>query len=133
MDRLFLDANVLFSAAYRADAGLLRLWKLKSAVLCSSRYAVEEARFNLAEASQRRRLDSLVMRVSLFESGIGPLPPAITLPEKDAPIFLAAIEARATHLLTGDLRHFGPYFGKRIESILILTPGEYLRAVSGGR
>jgi predicted nucleic acid-binding protein len=133
MDRLFLDANVLFSAAYRADAGLLRLWKLKRAVLCSSRYAVEEARFNLAEAAQRRRLDYLVNEVSMFESGVGPLPRGITLPEKDVPIFLAAIEALATHLLTGDLRHFGPYFSRRIESILILTPGEYLRRVSRGR
>ena len=26
MDKLFLDANILFSAAYRANAGLLRLW-----------------------------------------------------------------------------------------------------------
>jgi hypothetical protein len=29
MDRWFLDANVLFSAAYRSEAGLLRLWQLK--------------------------------------------------------------------------------------------------------
>jgi hypothetical protein len=42
------------------------------------------------------------------------------------PILLAAIEARATHLLTGDIRHFGLYFGKRIEGIRIMLPGEYL-------
>jgi len=30
MDRLFLDAHVLFSAAYRPNAGLLKLWKLKT-------------------------------------------------------------------------------------------------------
>jgi len=36
MDRLFLDANVLFSAAYRPQVGLVRLWKLKDVVLCSS-------------------------------------------------------------------------------------------------
>jgi len=59
MDRLFLDANILFSAAYRAKAGLLVFWKLKSVVLCSSRYAVEEARINLDEEAQRRRLDEL--------------------------------------------------------------------------
>ena len=44
MDRLFLDANVLFSAPYRIDAGLVRLWKLKDATLCSSRHALEEAK-----------------------------------------------------------------------------------------
>jgi hypothetical protein len=40
---------------------------------------------------------------------------------------LAAIEARATHLLTGDFRHFGSYFGKKLEGIFVLPPGEYLR------
>jgi len=48
MDRLFLDANVLFSAAYKTESGPLQLWKLKNATLCSSRYALEEARINLA-------------------------------------------------------------------------------------
>ncbi len=51
MDRPFLDANVLFSAAYQA---------------------------------------------------------------KDEPIFLAALLAQATHLLTGDLKHFGHYFGQTV-------------------
>jgi hypothetical protein len=44
------------------------------------------------------------------------------------PIFLAAIEGRATHLLTGDVRHFGAYFEKKIEGIAIMRPGQYLRA-----
>src|SRR5258708_27693879 len=39
MDRLFLDANVLFSAAYRVDAGLVQLWKLKNVTLRSSHAA----------------------------------------------------------------------------------------------
>jgi hypothetical protein len=33
MHRLFLDANILFSAAYRPDAGLIKLWKLPDATL----------------------------------------------------------------------------------------------------
>jgi hypothetical protein len=37
------------------------------------------------------------------------------------------MEARATHLLTGDIRHFGPYLGRKIAGIAILLPGEYLR------
>ncbi len=128
MDRLFLDANVLFSAAYQSGAGLLQLWKLKNAVLCSSRYALEEARINLEHEDQRVRLIKLTGVVHLFEATQGILPKGISLPEKDAPILLAAIEAHATHLLTGDIRHFGPYFGKKIEGIAIVLPGEYLRA-----
>jgi predicted nucleic acid-binding protein len=133
MDRLFLDANVLFSAAYRVGSGLLRFWKLERAALCSSRYALEEARFNLPDEAQRRRLDVLAAHLAFFEAALKQLPRGVSLPEKDVPILLAAIEARATHLLTGDLRHFGPYFGKRIEGILVLTPREYLRAPSSRR
>jgi predicted nucleic acid-binding protein len=130
MDRLFLDANVLFSAAYRPDAGLLTLWKLKRATLCSSRYAVEEARFNLDDEDQRARLTTLMQLLHLFEAVSRELPGGISLPEKDIPILLAAIEARATHLLTGDLRHFGPHFGHRIAGISILLPKDYLRTNS---
>ena len=127
MDRVFLDANVLFSAAYRIDAGLLRLWKLTHARLCSSRYALEEARANLADKHQRERLTALSEALELFEAGGSVLPRAISLPDKDVPIILAAIAARATHLLTGDIRHFGPYFGKAIRGIEIARPGDYLR------
>ena len=127
MDRLFLDANVLFSAAYRPDAGLLILWKLKNVTLCSSRYAVEEARFNLDEDDQRVRLEKISAHLHLFEAAARELPSGVSLPEKDAPILLAAIAARASHLLTGDIRHFGPHFGHQIAGIMILLPGEYLR------
>lgn len=127
MDRLFLDANVLFSAAYRPKAGLLEFWKLKSVILCSSRYALEEARFNLIEEVQKRRLARLSKDVELFDALPRGLAGEISLPEKDLPILLAAIEARATHLITGDLRHFGPYFGRKVEGIVVLTPSAYLR------
>lgn len=127
MDRLFLDANVLFSAAYYPNAGLLQLWNLGDVVLCSSRYAVEEANRNLPDAAQQTRLRRLTERVELFEGSHRHLTTPLSLPEKDWPILLAAIDARATHLLTGDIRHFGSYFGKKIDGITILLPGEYLR------
>lgn len=127
MERLFLDANVLFSAAYRPNAGLLRFWKLSNVVLCASHYVVEEAKINLAEDVQRRRLARLARSVQLFDSTPRPLPAVVSLPEKDWPVWFAAIDARATHLITGDLRHFGPYFGKTIEGILVMTPARYLK------
>jgi predicted nucleic acid-binding protein len=127
MDRIFLDANVLFSAACRSDAKLLKLWKLNNVRLCTSRYALGEARINLPEEDQRLRLDDLSGLIHLFEAGQKALPQGIFLLEKDVPILLAAIEARATHLLTGDVRHFGLYLGKEIEGILIALPGTYLR------
>lgn len=127
MDRLFLDANVLFSAAYKADSGLLQFWKFKDIALCSSRYALEEARINLADEVQRKRLSKLSEVIHLFEACPRKLQRGISLAEKDMPILLAAIEARVTYLLTGDLQHFGQYFGKQIENVRIALPGEYLR------
>jgi predicted nucleic acid-binding protein len=127
MDRLFLDANVLFSAAYRPDAGLVRLWNLKDTALCTSRYALEEARANLEEAVQHRSLIRLSETLQSFEAERGSLPPGISLPEKDVPILLAALGAGASHLLTGDIRHFGAYLGKKIEGMTLMLPGEYLK------
>ena len=102
MDRLFLDANILFSAAYSANAGLLQFWKLRSVVLCSSRYALEEAAINLAQDIQKRRLEKLAVAIEFFEPISHALPQNLILPEKDVPILLAALSARATHLITGD-------------------------------
>ena len=129
MDRVFLDANVLFSAAYQPRTGLHRLWKLPDLTLLTSPYALEEARRNLEKSHQRERLARLAESVEIVhEAPRGSLPRGVEFAEKDAPILLAAIEARATHLLTGDVRDFGPYFGKRVGGVLVLTPGEYLRA-----
>jgi hypothetical protein len=53
------------------------------------------------------------------------------LADKGRPVLLAAIGVGATHLLTGDFRHFGPYYGKRIEGFLVLSSGEYLTSRTG--
>jgi hypothetical protein len=88
---------------------------------------LEEAEINLTEDVQRRRLARLARSILFFDASPRQLPGGISLPEKDKPILLAAIDARATHLVTGDVRHFGPYFGKTIEEILVVTPARYLR------
>jgi uncharacterized protein len=125
VDRLFLDANILFSAAYRPDAGIARLWDFENVELITSPYAAEEVRINLLEGDQRRR-GTLLERVQIV-TGVSGLPPGVTLPEKDRPILQAAVQARATHLLTGDKRHFGKYFGRRYGGVLVLAPAEYFR------
>jgi uncharacterized protein len=127
MKRLFLDTNVLFSAAYKADARVFRLWKLENVLLCSSRYALEEARGNLLNDIQQQRLLKLAAKLHFFEASDRVLPSHATLPEKDLPILLAAIEARADYLLTGDFKHFGSYFGKKLMGVAIMLPGAYLQ------
>lgn len=135
VDLVFLDANVLFSAAYRADSRLRRLWRLRGVQLLTSGFAVEEARRNLATAVQRSELDKLLepIRIIAFSGPLEhPIFATIVLPDKDRPILLAAITARATHLVTGDFQHFGQYYGQRIEGVLIVPPAEYLRTVATG-
>jgi predicted nucleic acid-binding protein len=126
VDRIFLDANVLFSAAYRENSGLMEIWHLKGVQLLSSGYAIEEARRNLSGAQQRDRLQHLVEALEILES----LPAArlqTTLPEKDQPILAAAVAGRATHLITGDMKHFGEFFGKTLAGVAVLPPAAYLR------
>ena len=127
MDRLFLDANILFSAAYREDSGLLQLWKLLDVELITSAFALEEARRNLDSEDQKTRLNSLMQDLDVMpERRDLDLPQGIDLVEKDKPILAVALAAGATHLITGDLRHFGNYFGKWIRQTLVVTPRDYL-------
>lgn len=128
-DRVFLDANVLFSAANREDSALRRLWELEGVDLISSHYALEEARRNLLEsgvARLQKLAEELHLRADPGPAAV-PLPPDVELPENDRPILTAALDARATHLLSGDRKAFGNYFGRRIEGVLVLRPADYLR------
>lgn len=128
MHRVFLDANVLFSCAYLPTSRLMKLWRLPATVLLSSDYAVEEARRNLDLADQRHRLEQLVKRMEIVTAWqSASLPHGVRLDDKDAPILLAAIEARATHLLTGDRQDFGHLFGRTVNGVEIVLPGEYLK------
>jgi uncharacterized protein len=129
VDRLFLDANVLFSAAYRADAAVARLWALEGVELATSAYAAEEAERNLRGRERKDRLGRLLDAMRVVSAGMLPeaVRAGIGLPEKDWPIVAGAVAAEATHFITGDVQHFGPYFGKRIAGILVLTPADYLR------
>jgi predicted nucleic acid-binding protein len=107
VDRVFLDANVLFSAGYKSISSLRKLWGLTDVELLTSSYAVEEAYRNLAihKPDQLESLEQLVDALTVVAEpaeGLS-LPTEVDLVEKDRPILLAAIAARATHLLTGDI------------------------------
>jgi uncharacterized protein len=131
LDRVFLDANVLFSAAYAAENRFLALWECEDIRLFSSEYAVEEARCNLTAADHLERLNQLVAEIEIVQTPSATLPEhppsSASLPAKDQPILAAAIDAHATHLLTGDRRHFGKLYGKRLGGVLIQPPAQYLQ------
>jgi uncharacterized protein len=48
------------------------------------------------------------------------------LPAKDRPVLAATLGCRATVLVTGDRRHFGPLFGRRFGGTVVLSPREAL-------
>jgi predicted nucleic acid-binding protein len=126
--RIFLDANVLFSAAYREGAGLLRLWEAREAEVITSGYAAEEARRNLETPAARARLAKLLQRTNIVaEAPETQLPDSIRLAEKDRPILQAAIAGGATHLITGDRRDFGAFLGKSVAGVRVETPADFLR------
>jgi predicted nucleic acid-binding protein len=130
--RVFLDANVLFSAAYM-DAGspraLFDVARAGAGDLVSSAYAIEEARRNLLmkRAAKASDLEALVKGVVVVPEPSAPLVDWATtlgLPDKDAPILAAAVEAHCQLLVTGDLTHFGHLFGKRHRGVVVLRPVE---------
>lgn len=135
MDKLFLDANVLFTAAHNPNGKTAFLFDELTAKrweLVSSRFAIEEARRNIAVKYPQceERLDELIEKLT---EGPQPAPreTPIDLPKKDRSIFLAAWAANATHLLTGDLRHFGSHMNKPEMSggIVIQTVADYLASL----
>lgn len=133
MDRVFLDANVLFSAAYRVETPLRALFALLRVQLVTSAYALEEARRNLSSGQQQAELERLCRSVEV----VSVLPPQgelsilAKLPENDRPILWAAISVRATHLLSGDFKAFGRFYGQTINGVTIMPPAAYLKKHQG--
>ncbi len=121
---MFLDANVLFSAAY-GSPGLQRLWALQAEGQCrllSCALAVEEARRNLDTPTQQRRLARYAREVEIVEQSRAGSPTY----REGTLIFLAAVEGGATHFLTGDARHFGAWYGRKVRGVRVMRPGAYL-------
>jgi hypothetical protein len=52
----------------------------------------------------------------------------VPLPEKDRPILEAAIHCKATHLLTGDVKDFGPFMNNPniTSGVIIQTVSQFL-------
>lgn len=127
-DRIFLDANILFSVAY-GSRGLDRLWELHKKGLCillASGYVIEEAKRNLAKPDQLKKLEACLSNVEIVLEADPSIKCSIDLPEKDRPVLMAAISTRADYLLTGDIEHFGKYFGQTIMGVRICMAREYL-------
>lgn len=127
--RLFLDANVLFSAALSPEGAASNLFAFAGAGACepgTSAFVVAEVtrslRVKAPEAVDRgeRSIASVGIVVEADARLLDRID--VQLPAKDRPILAAALGCRATVLVTGDRRHFGPSFGRRFGGTVVLSP-----------
>jgi predicted nucleic acid-binding protein len=137
--KLFLDANVVFSAAHLAEGRAQHLVALAGAGRCdlvTSAQALEEARRNLGLKSRgfdARLAAALEVVVLVAEAPREVVAWAATegLPAKDAPILAAAAHCGAELLVTGDARDFGRLYGRTLRGVRVVTPAQALSAVLG--
>jgi predicted nucleic acid-binding protein len=124
--RLFLDANVLVSAAWKDTSKVRRLWRIPGVDLVTSNFVLEECRRNLPLPEQQKTLAQLLRSVHVFVfPGVPSLENSPPLPEKDRHVLAAAVLARAKFLVTGDRKHFGAWFGRSIHGIRVEPPASF--------
>jgi len=138
--RVFLDANILFSAAKSPGAirQLVHQIQICGHECVADEYVIAEARRNLEQKFPATRPDfeNLLRAISRLAT-----PPALSipsldllLPEKDRPVLASAIQHRCQVLLTGDKTHFGRLYGQTIGGVFIYSPqgvAEILAGVTG--
>jgi len=133
--RVFLDANVLFTAAYSPhglSALLMELGAAERVTLLTSPLAIVEAERNL-EAKRPSALPALEQHLAAVQVAREPTPADVQrltpseLASKDRPLLAAAIAAEATHFVTGDVADFGPWMDRRARLPLrVMTPRQFL-------
>lgn len=121
--RIFLDANVLFSASAPGSA-ISRL--VAVAIQCSTVFtsdiACSEARKNLAlkRPAWSESFENLIESIDVLASSVFALP--VTLDAKDLPLLCASIRARCHYFVTGDLKDFGHLFDTTVQGTTVITP-----------
>lgn len=128
--RIFLDANVLFSAAKSAGAirQLLHDLHADGHGLVADEYVATEARRNVAAKATSDAVDYLQALLAQIE--VSPVqyaataPAVLWLPEKDRPVLMAAMALKCDALVTGDRTHCGSGFGKAFDGVTIYSPAQ---------
>ena len=125
--RIFLDANILFSAAKTDGA----IQSLVSQLLAAGHecwvdgYVIDEARRNIvAKAAERLpALEGLLSRVSVSAAAAAlGRTESHGLPEKDRIVLAAVVALKCDVLLTGDRTHFGRFYGRSLAGVRIHSP-----------
>lgn len=135
MRRVFLDANVIFSAAF-TDGGAVRSLfdvanKHGDVDLLATGYVLREARTNLERKAPSRlsELEALLENVTVLEEPparlVEQLAPLVPDPG-DAPILAGAVSGEAQLLVTGNERDFRDLYGEEVRGVLVLRPRDAL-------
>jgi predicted nucleic acid-binding protein len=121
--RIFLDANILFSAALPKSRMCEFLEAISSETdFLTNAYAIEETCRNLEMKfpENLKTLEQLIKKCEMISQLAANL--EVELPPKDKPILGGAIAGRATHLRTGDERDFGKFWSNTIQGVKIVSP-----------
>ena len=136
--RIFLDANILFSAAKSNGAVRQFIAELHADghTLVADSYVAAEARRNIAAKSAAHSVDYLLALLSRIE--VHPVQYAAAaghvadwLPEKDRPVLLAAIASKCDALVTGDRTHFAPGYGRTFDGVTVYSPAQLALVIWG--
>ena len=129
--RIFLDANVLFSAAKSAGAirRLLHDLHAEGHILVADEYVATEARRNVSAKVGGDAADYLAALLSRIEVSLVHYPAASQallhwLPDKDRPVLMASMVLKCDALVTGDRTHFGSGYGKTFGGVTVFSPAQ---------
>ena len=127
--RIFLDANILFSAA-KSDGAIRHLVGRLFATghtCCVDEYVVAEARRNLhlKNAEALDDFDVLLRKLKMVDALAYSAVVSSNLDwllEKDRPVLHAAMRSRCDILVTCDRRHFGAGYGRTFGGVTLHSP-----------
>ena len=120
--KVFLDANILFSASFPKSLLADFLGGLEQhAVLLTNAYAKTEAERNIAAKAPKRLAPHQAFAEKLQVVPLLVFDLDVKLAEKDRPILCGAIAAHADYLLTGDKKDFGHLYGKTVRGVKIVS------------
>jgi uncharacterized protein len=134
---VFLDANILFSAA-RSDCAVRALVHMlldRRHECWVDAYVVAEARRNLVNKGPQamQLLDVLLGHLQIAPALAGAVEAVELdgLPPKNRPVLAAATRWGCDALVTGDRKHFDSAYGQKVGGVTLHSPRSLAEAVLG--
>ncbi len=129
MIRVFVDANVLFSAAYSELSALSAFWGMNNLHLVASDYVLDEARRNLVKKRPQAlaRFEKLLASVEITQESLEA--EEVEINAKDRPVLEAALGAKCHYLITGNTADFAHLMDAPIQGMRVMMPVDVLKLI----